>query len=487
MGIMVICMVHNNYRTFQRLTSKPSKPSRTPSPKQLLSSSTREEIEELYHDHNVEEIFSLETAQIVMEDTHNSNGAKEGKFTGPGTLWVDEIEPNTFGEGLEARVYRSWSSDKELPCFEAEPDWKSFKRQNNGIMQEGFMFQRPFKCGSTSSIGMVLRFLYKLAKSKGFDREMCRVRFDHGWNEPKWAKRFQNRERAKSYLWSILRDPTPRTISQYYFFAISHGRQMPTDEHVLNWLRKTKMVEDYYARTLLTDYQYPGRDGKAIGVKNVKAIEAAINAGVPIPDADNADGDTDGDKDDVADDNANMNKVNNYNYGLESMKTVMEEYDFIGITERFDESAVALSMLLNIPLGDILYLSIKQSGGFDYAWNECMYIVKPYISPKMRAYFDSQEWKDKIKYDAALYRAANRSLDMTIDHLGSNEFYHNLNRFQKALKIANKNCADSVLHLCTEGGQVVPRTRHDCLWDNAACGMSCLDGVAKQLKLEMTE
>jgi hypothetical protein len=40
-------------------------------------------------------------------------------------------------------------------------------------------------------------------------------------------------------------------------------------------------------------------------------------------------------------------------------------YDFIAITERMDESAVELQMLLGLPLADVLYLNAKTSGGYE--------------------------------------------------------------------------------------------------------------------------
>jgi len=379
-------------------------------------------------------------------------------FKSPGTLFAKEISANNF-QGLEARPYRRWPSHLELPCFEAEDKWASFQVQNNGIVQEGFLFLRPKKCGSTSSIGMVLRFLYKLAHSKGFyrkGREMCRVRFDHGWRTPPLGERFQNRHPDKSFLWSILRDPTSRAISQYYFFQVSHSRVVPTDDDLKEWLDTHGDVQDYYLKALSTNQKYAGREAM------------------------------DG------------------NGGLETAKAVLREYDFIGITgtygdacsifcstrwvfhscdshlfdfrfkttniERFDESAVVMMMLLDIPMGDMLYLSIKQAGGFDFAWYDCMYVWKPYISPSMQGYFLSEEWQSRIQYDAMLYRAANRSLDLTIDTvLGRPTFTDNLHKFQNALKVANARCAHTVLHRCTEGGEKVPATKHDCLWDNGMC------------------
>jgi hypothetical protein len=42
----------------------------------------------------------------------------------------------------------------------------------------------------------------------------------------------------------------------------------------------------------------------------------------------------------------------------------MEDYDFIGMVERMDESLVIMKMLLQLDMNDILYLSAKHGGGY---------------------------------------------------------------------------------------------------------------------------
>ena len=37
-------------------------------------------------------------------------------------------------------------------------------------------------------------------------------------------------------------------------------------------------------------------------------------------------------------------------------QSIIDDYDFVAVTERLDESLVVLQMLLDLPLGDILYL-----------------------------------------------------------------------------------------------------------------------------------
>jgi len=390
-------------------------------------------------------------------------------WTGPGTLFVRETSANNF-TGLLARPFQTWTSmhpdrrGEPLPCFPVDKEWTdaannrgrqeygSVSYQNRGPAKEGFLFMRPLKTGSTSSIGMILRMLTNLAKAtknrnddnnhhgneEDGEEAMCKVRFTHGFGTPPFAQRFKNRHRAKSYLWTILRDPTLRSISHYYFMWVSLKKTPPTDADFKFYLTHYPQMLDYYLHVLSTT-PYKGR-----GIDDNKQKKG--NSG-------NYDDDDD-------------SKV-----ALKTAQTVMTEYDFIGITERFDESAVALMMLLGLELGDVLYLSVKQAGGFDWAFHECMYVHKPYISPTMKQYFSSDEWKERIRYDAMLYRAANRSLDLTIDMLGPATFYRNLKTYQSALKVANERCGHTVVHRCTEGGERVPATDNDCLWDNGTCAI----------------
>ena len=115
-----------------------------------------------------------------------------------------------------------------------------------------------------------------------------------------------------------------------------------------------------------------------------------------------------------------LKKVNDYS---ELVKGIIDEYDFIAITECMDESLVVLvlKMLLDFDLGDILYMSAKTQGSFMSSKGEdgprCIYIVPSFLTPGMKDFFASDYWKKYIAADVALYKAANASLDKTIDKL----------------------------------------------------------------------
>ena len=91
---------------------------------------------------------------------------------------------------------------------------------------------------------------------------------------------------------------------------------------------------------------------------------------------------------------------------------IMNDYDFIAVTERMDESLVVLSMLQNIPLSDVLYLSgAKGQGGWDDGMfrGKCTYIVPSFISPGMEEFFRTPEFQDMVRYDHVIHQAANHN------------------------------------------------------------------------------
>ena len=92
---------------------------------------------------------------------------------------------------------------------------------------------------------------------------------------------------------------------------------------------------------------------------------------------------------------------------VEFTNNILEDYNFIGVTERMDELLVVLSMLLNLELTDILYLGSKGNGSFDDAGQkECNYIVPIFISSGMKKYLTSDKrWKSRTKGDSLLHRA----------------------------------------------------------------------------------
>ena len=95
---------------------------------------------------------------------------------------------------------------------------------------EGLLFQRPVKTGSTSLTSIILRLAYRYASvlPKETGVHWCKYRSMHATSR---MLDFEHRDRDRSYLLSVVRDPTVKAISRYFHFDVSVGQQVPTDAH----------------------------------------------------------------------------------------------------------------------------------------------------------------------------------------------------------------------------------------------------------------
>jgi hypothetical protein len=161
----------------------------------------------------------------------------------------------------------------------------------------------------------------------------------------------------------------------------------------------------------------------------------------------------------------------------------LNDYDFIGVTERMDESLVVLQMLLGVETADILALSAKTNGGFDDGAykQKCVYIVPSFITQGMKDFFASTAWKRHVAGSKLMYDAAVSSLDATIESLGRREFEAQLQQFRAAMKVVQSKCAANVTLPCTSGGKRLNRTKECFFGGDVGCGQQCLDEVSNAL------
>jgi hypothetical protein len=323
--------------------------------------------------------------------------------------------------------------DREFPCFPAEDHWDTLRVQQ-APTDHGFLYVKARKAGSSTVAGVAMRIARKVARERHLSTPVCHVRFNH----PMASKlQYSKRNKLDSFLWSILREPTKRFVSEFFHFGLSRNFIQPTDENIKKYMRETKpSVDNYYLRWLSVDKPFNFRTDH----EKIPSI----------------------------------------------VQSIVNEYDFLGISERLDESLVALQMILNLTTSDILYLSAKVNGGWDdgiYRSHQCYYITPSFVSESMQAYFQqSEEWYNFTVGDNLLYRAVHASLDKTIDGLGRHAaFATNLQKYRWALKKADQVCRTNVTFPCSPGGEFHPD--NDCMMWDSACGMDCLDRFAAEYNL----
>ena len=329
-------------------------------------------------------------------------------------------------DGIMARAY-TWN--KAVPCFPPDAPMKE-KNGYRKAARNGILFVKLIKVGGSTATGVTMNIAKHEAERRHEKFWICRGRWDHSWANAM----LQDRIRSESFTWTIVRDPTKRVISEFFHFEVSRNNVSSSDKTFMDFLTKGRNAEKF---------------------RNLYLRMLSINLKYGMFDED----------------------------GPSIINEILSDYDFIGITERMDESVVVLSMLLNVPLGNVLYLNAKGHGGYDDGvYNDkCHFIQPSTVSPTMRTFFRGKYWNEITKWDRALYEAANRSLDLTIDRLGRDTFNDNLAKFRSSNQAARDRCLPQNVFPCTATGE---HNKHaSCLWSDSGCGYKCLDELANELDI----
>jgi hypothetical protein len=168
---------------------------------------------------------------------------------------------------------------------------------------------------------------------------------------------------------------------------------------------------------------------------------------------------------------------------LDRVRRIIEGYDFLVVTERMDESLVALQLLLGLPVGDILSSSSKVGGGYSLEEKHdiCIPLQKSFRSPAVKEYLASDQWYAINYGDYALYAAANRSLDLTIERLGKQRFEKALGLYRHAQNEVKGRCDKRTHFPCSVNG--TPQSelaKRDCYQNDEGCGFRCINEVAAE-------
>lgn len=347
-----------------------------------------------------------------------------------------------------------------FPCFPGEK-----RMMLTTPAHEGILFQRPMKVGSTSITGIVLRLVHNRGqKEYGYDK--CKHRCMHGTGK---QLDFYHRDKTKSFLFSIVREPQARAISQIFHFEVTAGQHEPTDEFLQTRLLQNFNHLHYYDDLGTRNYTKPGDEGRlrmALAKKAGFKTMLEYTKSLPTKAAQRA--------------HERISKQYR-KYGNTSMDTVLqhilEDYDFIAIMERMDESLVVLQMLFNLTTKEILYTHARSGGSWSNGFKDrpCFIILPSFQSPGMKAFYASDEWKTHIARDVKFYKAVHKSMDRTIEGLGREEFDERLRVFRAALKVAATNCKTKIRTMCSEAGEVIKPVNTTCYFWGEGCDHDCID------------
>ena len=313
---------------------------------------------------------------------------------------------------------RSTLKHNELPFIKNSTDVKT-----------GILYMAIPKASSSTSQGVNVRIARRVGERvfwKGH-HDCTHYNSAHYLN----VKQFRFRDPKKSFIWSTIREPWRRDLSEIYHFEVT---------------RKNLSTDD----TTIT--------GKLAGMKSrqTRLLSFESRGASSLPEQD-------------------LVRV--------VQEDILSVYDFLGVVERMDESLAVLSLLLNVPATDVIVLNAKNSGGYDDHKN-CYLIQKANVTPAVKNFVQSDQYLQRNP-DLFLYYAANRKLDRTIEMLGLEAVQDRVKTIAKLHTLAKHYCQQMAIFPCSPTGKFQYEfSKHDCYSFDSGCGFKCVDAQLRQFDNE---
>ena len=303
----------------------------------------------------------------------------------------------------------------------------------SGDCTKGILLAKTFKTGSTTAAAVSIHIADRVATRTGLNATRCQYAVHHKFSRENVAKQ---RDPRSSVLWSSVRDPGPRALSAYYFYRVGHKQVENTDEKAIKFLSL---------------------------VKNHQFVQLRTQRGT------SADG--------CCHTTHQIQEDSNQLYARIMREEILPLYDFIAVTERMDESLVALKMLWGLQTGDII-VSAAKAGQYSYNWNPKGTCFKIPRTIKREAVLDyiSTDFH-RANGDFMLHSVMNRSLDLTIDQLGREKFNMELEKYHKLKALTTQLCQNNATFPCSKTGEWQSGFEESCYEYDVGCGYRCIDSV----------
>jgi len=171
---------------------------------------------------------------LVDEDVVNNSASSSSLFEVVAGAKTSSYLPTE----IRPRAFDRWNSSVPLPCVEEGSSW--------GGIDRGFVFPRPQKAGSSTGSSINIRIARGVARrfmniEVNDEALYCKWRHHHG--VPR--KDYGGRDRDRSFLWSIVRDPTSRLVSQFFHFGVARENRSLSDDSFLDFV-ETRTRRHYY-------------------------------------------------------------------------------------------------------------------------------------------------------------------------------------------------------------------------------------------------
>jgi hypothetical protein len=149
-------------------------------------------------------------------------------------------------------------------------------------------------------------------------------------------------------------------------------------------------------------------------------------------------------------------------------------YNFLGLTDRYDESLVALAMTMKVPLTDVLYVTAKNTSAGARNIQGNTPIVQPPLEEEDQEVLDYLEgdFKKNNEIDYELFERINKTLDSLI---AANKLEDAIAEFTTTLSGVQKICTPDYADAAYMGDLT------NCYSRDQGCAYECIDEQSKLL------
>jgi hypothetical protein len=311
------------------------------------------------------------------------------------------------------------------------------------IQPSGLMLTKIPKAASSTAAGVTCRMAHRImAKTQRISKKKHAACWHYEDHQFSLDNHHSKRDPSKSFLWATVREPHTRALSSFFFFTRQGSEQKQLKilkKHVGIQLRQMRKREAVKANRL-----HISSAGVLLGGS------AGLEDSIVLEDP----------------------KTLAFEH---IQKRVLQWYDFIAVTERWEESMAVLKLLLDLEYVDLIILKSKESGGYHLEKGVCIYRPKATMPPAVEEYLETSFRQSNADY--LLYAAVNRSLDLTIELLGRKRVEDGVRQFRHLQALAQERCLSQAVFPCTANGTFQDGWRENCYDRDWGCGYRCVDQV----------
>ena len=344
----------------------------------------------------------LGTRQIIddNEKTNNTSFNTTTRFrTNPNNS--DRMKADQFLKlKIKSKQFSKYHHD--FPCFP-----QSYEEEKEAT---GVYYIKVFKTAS-STVSHIVKYIA--------NKRHCKQHSDHAAAHTFYSLRNRKTNQAKSFLFTFIREPTKRAVSDFFFQKVTgENKEVNLYNFQNGWRRSIHKLD--------------GQAGYQL---------AYISTEQKLPEY-------------LFWNSSDPEMIQHPSHLLDRLNNVFNSYDFIGVSERLNESLVVLSFILDLSLNEIVYLSYRQSGSsYMEIKKKCVKLAKAHLPEDVEVYLKTDEWEAITAGDRMLHRTAIEALDRTIDNvIGRDIFERRMKKYEALLELM-KECEEECSSFCSKDGE----------------------------------